>query len=278
MNIPPLSELTPYAETLPSLPEAVRHIITSLEDDNADVDSLTHHINADPAILAKMLSAANSAASGVSQPVCSARQAFLLLGVKRVTHIVLASALFNRFDTSRQDFDTRHLWRHTMGVAVCARTLAEHTNVNPELAFSAGLLHDIGQLLMFHACPAAYLAALDLRDRTNMAITDAERTIFSYDHAAAGQLLADYWQLPHSISDAIAAHHDPDPIGSDIGDLTHVSEVLSHALDLGNHPDNHVPPLSDRACANLGISWNKTASYFAEIEARYTGICTALCL
>lgn len=277
MTPPPLTELVSHAEALPSLPEVVNHLMRSLGDENADVDTLAQHINSDPAIVARLLAAANSAASGLSTRIYSAKQAFLVLGADRVTHIILASALSYRYDTRSSGFDTRLLWRHSLGTASCAQVLAEEVGVKPDLAFTGGLLHDIGQLLMFVASPPTYVQALDLHHRQDdLSLVAAERSLFGYDHAAAGRALALCWKLPGEVVDAIAAHHDPDELGSEIGNLIHVSEVLSHALDLGEQPDNQVPELSALACANLGLSWPKLTPHFAEIEARYDGLRIAL--
>ena len=277
MTPPPLADLTSHAEALPSLPEVVGHLMRSLKDENADVDTLAHHINSDPAILARLLAAANSAASGLSTRIYSAKQAFLVLGADRVTNIILASALSYRYDTRSSGFDTRLLWRHSLGVASCAQVLAEEVGIDPDLAFTGGLLHDIGQLLMFIASPLNYVQALELHHRRDdLSLIAAERSLFGYDHAAAGRALALCWKLPGEVVDAIAAHHEPDELGSEIGNLIHVGEILSHALDLGEQPDNQVPELSALACASLGLSWPKLAPRFAEIEARYDGLRIAL--
>ncbi len=276
MTPPRLGELASHAEALPSLPEVVNYLIRVLNDETTDVDTVAHHINSDPAIVARLLAAANSAASGLSTRIHSAKQAFLVLGADRVVSIILASALTYRFDIRNSGFDGRMLWRHSLGVATCARVLAEQTGTNPDLAFTGGLLHDIGQLLMYIASPVNYLQALDLRHKNDVPLIMAEREVFGYDHAEAGRTLAHAWKLPDEIADAIAAHHEPDESDSEIGYLTHVSEVLSHALDLGEQPDNRVPDLSDLACANLGLSWPRFSSHFAEIEARYDGIRVAL--
>jgi putative nucleotidyltransferase with HDIG domain len=276
MTPPSLDELASHANALPSLPEVVNDLIRSLSDECADVDTLVHHINSDPVIVARLLSAANAVGSGLSTRIHSAKQAFLVLGIDRISHIILASAFSYRYDTRGSGFDAHLIWRHSLGVATCARVLAEQTGINPEMAFTGGLLHDIGQLLMYTASPANYLHALTLRNTDDVALVDAERSVFGYDHAAAGRTLALTWKLPSEIADAIAAHHEPDELGSEIGDLVHVSEVLSHALDLGEQPGNRVPDLSELACANLGLSWPKLAGHFAEIEARYDGIRSAL--
>lgn len=276
MTPPSLAELSSHAEALPSLLEVVNHLMRSLKDESADVDTLAQHINSDPAIVARLLAAANSVASGLSTRIYSAKQAFMVLGADRVTSIIMASALSYRYDTRSSGFDTRLLWRHSIGVACCAQGLAEEVGIDPDLAFTGGLVHDIGQLLMFVASPLNYVQALDRHHQQDTPLIEAERSLFGYDHAEAGRALARCWKLPSEIVDAIAAHHEPDELCSEIGNLIHVSEVLSHALDLGETPDNHVPALSELACANLGLSWPKLALRFAEIEARYDGLRVAL--
>jgi len=276
MNPPRLDELPSYADTLPSLPEVVNYLIRSLKDDGADVDTIASHINADPAITARLLAAANSVGSGLSSRIHSAKQAFIVLGVDRIVGIILASALIHRFDAGGTGFDARQLWRHSLGVACCARVLAEQSGINPDAAFTAGLLHDIGQLLMYTTSPLDYVQALELRRNEDISIVAAEYAVFGYDHAQAGQALAHTWKLPRDIEEAISAHHAPDESGTEMGNLIHVSEVLSHALDLGEQPNNLVPDLSELACAALGLSWAKFSGHFAEIEARYDGLRLAL--
>ena len=276
MTPPSLKEIAAHSEIIPSLPEVINHLMRSLKDENADIETLAQHINSDPAIVARLLAAANSAASSLSTRIYSAKQAFLVLGADRVVSIILASALTYRYDTHGTGFDARLLWRHSLGVASCARALAEQTGVNPDMAFTGGLLHDIGQILMYVASPPSYLQALELHRRDDLPLIAAEHSVFGYDHAAAGQALATAWKLPLEIGEAIGAHHEPDALGSELGNLVHVSEVLSHALDLGEQENNRVPELSELACAELGLSWPKLAGHFAEIEARYNGIRFAL--
>ncbi|MFT3847995.1 MAG: HDOD domain-containing protein [Propionivibrio sp.] len=276
MSAPRLEDLGPWTAKLPSLPEVVHHLMHSINDESADIDTLAHHINSDPVIVARLLAAANAVGSGLLTHIYSAKQAFLVLGANRVSSIILASVLSHRFDHQGSGFDTRLLWRHSLGVATCAQIVAEECGFNPDMAFTGGLLHDIGQLLMYIASPADYLRVLDLRTTTDAPLLDAERSVFGYSHTEAGKTLAVAWRLPEEIIEAILAHHEPDELGSEIGNLIHVSEVLSHALDLGEQPNNRVAELSDLACASLGLSWPKLSARFAEIEARYDGFSVAL--
>jgi putative nucleotidyltransferase with HDIG domain len=277
MNAPPsLEQLLDHADALPSLPEVVAYLIRALSDDSANLDTLARHINSDPAIVARLLAAANSVSSGLSKRVDSAAQAFLLLGADRIANIVLASSLIYRYDERASGFSAPLFWRHSLGVAICARVLAEETGINSELGFIGGLVHDIGRLLMHTASPGHVLQVLDRRQRDDIQLIVAERAVFGYDHCEAGQMLANAWKLPPDIVDAIAAHHEPDDSDSEICDLVHVSECLCHALDLGEIAINRVPDLSELACARLGLSWPKFASRFAEIEARFDNFRLAL--
>ncbi|MDR0578598.1 MAG: HDOD domain-containing protein [Candidatus Accumulibacter sp.] len=276
MTAPSLNQLPGYADALPSLPEVVGYLIRALRDEKAGLETLARHINSDPAIVGRLLAAANSVASGLSRRVYSVGQAFLLLGADRVVDIILASSLIYRYDAHATGFNASLFWRHSLGIAVCAKALAEQTGANPELAFVSGLLHDIGRLLMYTASPGGVLEALDRRQRDDSPLIAAERAVFGYDHCEAGRVLATAWNLTPEIADAISGHHEPDGFGGEICDLTHIGECLGHALDLGEIRDNRVPGLSDLACAHVGLSWPKFASRFGEIEARFDDFRLAL--
>jgi putative nucleotidyltransferase with HDIG domain len=277
MSAPPaLDQLLEHAEALPSLPEVVAYLIRALRDDNANLEKLAQHINSDPAIAARLLAAANSASAGLSKRVHSTAQAFLLLGADRVIHIILASSLIYRYDEHASGFIAPLFWRHSLGVAICTRAIAEQTGIDTELAFIGGLLHDVGRLLMYTASPGHVHQALDRCQHDDIPLITAEREVFGYDHCQAGRLLASAWKLPPDLTDAIAAHHEPDEFSNEICDLVHIGECLSHALDLGEIAINLVPDLSELACARLGLSWPKFASRFAEIEACFDDFRLAL--
>lgn len=277
MTPPTLDQVLSGASALPTLPEVAHYIITSVDDDTSNADELVALLNTDPAIVARILSVANSSVFGLSSRVDSMREAILVLGLEEIRSITLATAVVDRFDMKSANFDPRMLWRHSIGVATCARIIAEENQFNAEAAFTAGLLHDIGQLLLFAVAPKYFEEVLMRRQRLDEPIIAAERAVFGFDHAVAGGELMKNWRLPADIADGILGHHDPDwgDFG-EMGDLIHVAEVLSHALDLGELPNNRVPDLSNLACARMGIEWPAFSEKFAEIEARYDEILRAL--
>jgi putative nucleotidyltransferase with HDIG domain len=256
---------------LPALPQLVRHILDSLANERVDLDSLGNTIASDPAIAVRLLAAANSGIFG-GQKVSSLRQAMMLLGIGRVKQITLATAIIDRY-RAPMPFDVTYLWRHSVAVAICAQDIARHVGIDAEVAYIAGLLHDIGQLLLFAADPVGYGEVLTQRATLDQPLADIEDRLIGLNHAQVGGELARRWNLPADIVEAIARHHhvgDDSPANA-LADVVHVATVLSHALDLGNYQNNAVPPVSALAVARLGIEWADYADHFPLIEARYDG-------
>lgn len=264
----PLEQLLAQADTLPALPQVVHRILHALSNERADIDSLVGHVSSDPAVVARVLAAANAGAVGAGH-VDSVRQAVLLLGLDRVRAITLATSIIDRFRAASH-YDAQHLWLHSIGVAICSQAIAQHAELDAEMAYATGLLHDIGQLLLYAVLPQQYEVVLRLKRERDICIVDAEQEVLGVDHALVGGALARQWHLPGEIADAIAAHHAGESMPeTEIGDAVHVGEVLSHGLDLGSSSNDLVPDLSELACARLGINWRDYATHFAEIEARF---------
>lgn len=272
-----LEQVLARADALPALPDIVARILEMLGDESASAEALGHHIVSDPAVVARLLAAANAGAVGASGRVDSVRQAIMLLGVGRVREITLATAIIDRF-RAPSPFDAHRLWLHSVGVAVCAQDVARDAGLDADVAYTAGLLHDIGQLLLFVFDPVAYGDTLRLRAERDIDIVEAERECLGVDHAHVGGELARLWKLPEVVADAIATHHvlDDDGPENEMADAVHVGEVLAHALDLGGGIDARVPNLSDLSCARMGIDWRRFAEHFPRIEARFAGARIAL--
>jgi putative nucleotidyltransferase with HDIG domain len=266
-----LEQALEQVNKLPALPQVVLHILESLKDEAVDADSLGEAISNDPAVAGRLLAAANAGAFG-GHPVGTLRQAIIVLGIGRVRQITLATALIDRFKAA-PPFDSHRLWLHSVGVALCAQEIARHAGLDAETAYTGGLLHDIGQLLLFSVNPTFYAATIMHKTKRDLCIIDAERELLGIDHAQVGGALARHWNLPADIALAISAHHcDGDDIpveNAEFADVVHVAEVLAHALDLGGGADSKVPPLSALSCARLGLDWNDFTENFAHIEARF---------
>ncbi len=259
---------------LPALPVVVGEILGALEDEAEPTERLVGRINADPVLVARVLGAANSASQGARQRIGSLLDAITLLGFNRVRQLVLMTALVRQFQPVTPVFDPTAFWRHSFAVAVCSRVLAREVAADEELAFNAGLLHDIGHLFVVVAFPAEFEAILARMQEYDTDIVVAERAVLGLDHGLIGGVLAQHWNLPGAFVEAIEGHHDPDAADNEaFSNIVHVAEILSYALDIGTIPRSVVPALSVRARAHLGLDWPVVAARFGEIEASYRAAC-----
>lgn len=265
-----IEQVLARADALPALPQIVSRILEMLGDDEINVESISTQIVNDPAVVGHILAAANAGALGAGGRVDSVPQAILLLGISRVRDITLATAIIDRFK-SVSPFNAQHLWLHSVGVAICAQDLACTAGLDVNAAYTAGLLHDIGQLLLVVFNPDAYARVLQARGARDTDIVPIERELIGVDHAHVGGELARLWKLPEAVADAIAGHHvsDQNEPENELADVVHIAEVLSHALDLGGSEDSRVPELSNLSCARMDIDWERFGEHFPRIEARF---------
>ena len=255
---------------LPTMPKAVVEIIRCIDDQNAGVDEVVKTISLDIGLTASILKVANAARYSGHGNISNINDALMVVGLQQIRTMVCIVGVKDSFPQIKSlHFDYTNFWRHSVSVAVCARTLARLAGTSPAVGFISGMLHDIGQLVFSMAVPEDFHRAMEYRVSHQCQDFEAEQAVIGMDHSAIGAHLAKKWNLPLVICNAIENHHSPDvPPTQIMADLIHVSEVLSHALELG-YAGHTVPPLSDRALSRLGINFNKLKPYLAQIECEY---------
>jgi putative nucleotidyltransferase with HDIG domain len=231
---------------LPSLPTVVVELLNSFDNPDIDTASLAKKIALDQSLVAKTLRLANSPFYGLAGRVSSINDAIVILGFRAVRSLVTATAIAGTFSRlTGSGFDHTIFWRHSTRVAIAARIIARQIDCNPESAFTAALLHDIGRLLLAFCFPLEYAAALAYRQQHDCPLIDAEREVLGIDHAAAGEQLAQQWHFPQSIRAAIAGHHAPETINAEtLAGVVHIANVLVHSLGLENDSHEMVPPIN----------------------------------
>ncbi|MDD2881845.1 MAG: HDOD domain-containing protein [Rhodoferax sp.] len=262
------------SRSLPGFPVVIAEIIAALDDPDGNFDLLVQAISRDPIISARVLSVANTAAMRGTRDaeVFDIAMATALVGVDRVRHITLISSLNTFVAGASRSGMSSSFWQHSVAVGVSCEELARYivAPVSPAAALVAGLLHDMGQLWLYHFNAQAAQACW--REATALAIgVDVlERKYFGVDHSLIGAWLAESWHLPADIVAAIGGHHQPDAaLGIALVPLVHVAEVLSNALDLADRADNRVTHLSSAACEKLGLVWNDDSrALFGRMESR----------
>jgi putative nucleotidyltransferase with HDIG domain len=251
-----IPEVIGKVRDLPSLPVIVMELLDTIGKEDIDIKTLADKVSRDQALTAKTLRLANSSFYGLQRKVTTIAQAISVLGFQSVRTLITAAAVTGSFAANRQsNFNFPAFWRHSLGTAVCARSLARHAHVNPEYAFMAGLLHDIGRLVLVTCFSEQFDQALAYRDEHDCCLLEAERETLGVDHTMVGGALAEHWKFPSVIQKAVANHHEPDAqeTGS-LAAIVHVADVIAHGLDLSADTSDLVPPLSDAAWNSLGLS------------------------
>ncbi len=195
---------------LPTLPSVYFKVNQLLKDKQASLENVARVIEVDPAMTSSILRLVNSAFYGMRSKSNSISHAIMILGFNAVKNAVVSVAILDTlsFKGRQQNFDIAEFWRHSISVAVLGRQLAEKSRlVVPEDAFMAGLLHDIGKIIMVKYFKDDFAKVMQTMQETKCSFADAEGEVASIDHVQIGAYLARKWQLPENIIEAIAGHH-----------------------------------------------------------------------
>jgi len=242
---------------LPSLPallmEALQHT-----NDRQNLSQLADKISRDPAMVGRILRIANSPFYGMSREIGSLREAVVLLGVNRVRDMLLSACFLNMLPIRGNGFDYPLFWRHSLSVAHCARQLGSHTGIGEDLAFTAGLLHDIGRLAAAYLFPDDYCL---ISQQTLLVSLESERRIFGFDHVEIGGKVARQWNLPQHIQEAIEQHEtQPERNAAiSIGVLIYASNLLVKGAAPGAEDDSAYQNAVDYVLEFLGINFEQAA-------------------
>lgn len=273
-----IDDLIKNLQDLPSLPAVVMELLSSIEQEDVDISVLAKKVSHDQALTAKTLRLANSSLYGLQVKVTTIQQAITFLGFQTTRNLITAAAVTGCFaDGQCPGFDDRAFWRHSIATAACARVLARRTRFNQDYAFTAGLLHDIGRLVLVSSYPELYQQVLDYRSANDSDVLDAERAVLGVDHVVAGAALAEHWNFSDTMRLAITHHHEPEAPGSGfLATIIHVANAIVHALDLACEDGDLVPAVSSVAWTALGLNEEAYLHVFRETELQCEEISTVL--
>jgi len=231
------SEMISTVKNLPPVSQAALRLVGLLDQPTVSNDDVVQVLKYDNVLTAKLLRACNSPYFGFDEPVRSVDQAVLMLGHQQILHIVLTLAFGGAMMTPLPGYavEANELWHHSLITATAAESVANEIsemNIEPSVAFTAGLLHDIGKLVMGQALtPDSQQAIRGLISRGNVSRVDAERQVLGTDHAEVGASLLQSWRLPEDIVEAVAHHHAPVLTPSPrISVVTHIANCVAHLV------------------------------------------------
>ncbi len=261
-------------ETLPPMPQVAMKAQRIASNPDSGIAELARVIETDQAIATQVLKIANSAHYGAMSEVASVQKAGIVLGTKTLLEILTLACSSSLLGDKLMGYelDTGDLWMHSLTVAFCSRIIAQ--KYRPELeevAFSAGLIHDSGKLILDPYIFERKKAFTEFINKNELSFLDAETAVLGFDHAGIASELCVKWQIPDNIADAIKYHHHPAKSQEkDLTYIVHISDIIAMMSGIGIGIDGLLYQADESALACLGISENDINIVICE-AARYTG-------
>jgi len=253
-----LDRLATKVNDLPTLPASVLRVMQMLEDPLCSTADLSAVIAGDPAMAARVLKLANSAYYGFRQKIGNVPQAVTLLGFATLKNALLSVAVFDLFRLSASTgFDMNGLWKHSVATATAAKLVAKHVRFpNSEKAFTAGLLHDIGKIIIARYLPASLATVVRLAESDHLAMHEAEQKTLGLPHPAFGAWVMGRWGLPTSLIEAVEFHHHPTRslYAFDLAGIVYLANILAHRAEIGSGGDTLMRELDPVVPDYFGLS------------------------
>ena len=256
------SDLLAKLQDIPTLPIVAMKVNELINDPNSSGADIAEVMKKDQVLTAKVLRLVNSSYYAIPGGVADVQRALAFLGFNTVAQLVLSLSVFSVFGLSdNPDFPMLEFWKHALGTAVCSESLAKRLKIaKPEEAFTCGLLHDVGKLVLHQIDPARLASIVRETKASNRAFVDVEREWDLPGHSFMGEVIATKWGLPQVIRLAIRYHHfDVSQMGSVLASAKPVIHIVRLANQLcvknhvGNSGDASQGDITPDMLGNLGL-------------------------
>lgn len=256
-----------------SLPTIYLKIEDALNSANCSNHYLVDILSEDTALSARLLRLSNSAMFNFPNKIDSVSQAITIIGTQQLRALILASSVMTIFKDIPEDLlNMEMFWRHSIACAVSARVIASlRRAANVEYFFLAGLLHDIGRLIMFKEVPVEIGEAMQLATKTQQLLFKVEKEVLGFDHAKLGGMLLKDWKLPPQLIESTFYHHNP-RASVDFQDevaVVHVADIIANSLQLGSSGEHLVPTLDNQAWERIGLPDAIITTVLVELQKQY---------
>lgn len=277
MGAPPLDQLlSGMPASLGSYAPVLDEIETALESPQCSLTSVGEAIEKDPDLTARLLRLGNSAFYGFANRLSTISEAVSLIGIQQVQDLILASSIINQFSgVPAQYIDMGSFWRHSLACGTSARILAlERRLPKADKFFVAGLLHDVGRLVLFVQAPDVARQVFELYQSGGILLQEAELRVLGYDHQDIAQALLRRWQYPEMLIQSIGRHHDPNN-GSALRletAVVHFSDYLVNAMQIGCSGERQIPPLKPMTWELLQLDSDALRTLMTSIDQQMQAV------
>ncbi len=254
-----LKDIVVRMNRLPGLPSLYTEIDAALKKDDTDVDDIADIVARDVGVTAKILKLVNSSFFGLPQHVTSLSKAIGMLGMDTVQAMALSACTVEQLCSRTTGLSARQIWEHGFLTANFARTIARQEKMERDLTddtFMAGLMHDIGQMVVAVNLPEKWKNARQLAQKEGLEMHLAEERVLGADHAVIGAYLLGLWGLPEPVVQAVCHHHHPEQ--EDSAELTpaliiSIADAFAHNLDKPGGSETAVAGIDSGMAARLNL-------------------------
>ncbi len=260
-----IQDMAGVLERVPPFPRAAREAIEVLDSEHYEIGKIAPVLESDPALAARVLRVANSPFYGLSGQIAAVRDACIVLGQHTLRNLVMAAAIIEAFkDLPSSGIHYVDMWRHCLHTALIGRKLAGLVGENEDVAYTAGLLHDVGELFMVLLFADQALEIQRRLETGHEPPEQVEQQILGFDHAMLTAAIAEDWRLPEPVVKAIRAHHDVQGDVDRLATLIHIADTFSAAMSAGDEPNALLERLSDAVLERLGLSADQLEALWSD--------------
>ncbi|MGF7057619.1 HDOD domain-containing protein [Brassicibacter mesophilus] len=270
MSIILLNSIMNRINDMPMLPESIETIIRLTEDPDSTVKDLEKEILKDQSLTSQVLKLANSTHYGYSRRISTISEATVLLGFQTIKSIALTTSVNTHLLKELPGYGLKKdmLWQQSLACAIISRLISKKTKIcHPEQAYIAGLLRDIGKVILNCYVTSEFYKIIDKVNDEGSTFIEAEEEILGYNHAQVGANIARKWNFPANLVEAIEYHHSPEAamIDHELVSIVHIADALAMMLGIGLGIDGMQYMLSDFALESISLCKNDIEHIVSEV-------------
>ncbi|MEF2232236.1 MAG: HDOD domain-containing protein [Pseudodesulfovibrio sp.] len=254
---------------LPALPQVFLELQQAIAAPNTSAKDLAAIISQDPSLTAFLLRMVNSAFYSLPVQIDTISRAVTVVGVNQLSTLAVGTSIMSLFeDVPAEVIDVVQFWKHSVCCGLIARRLCRMTRRgDPERAFVAGLLHDIGQLVLLQAAPARATAVLAHARSRDVLLYEEEKTLLGFDHATLGGMLLRKWNFPFVLVASVLEHHHPREKQKEAEPgLVHCAETIATALGVGSSGEYFVQPPDPAIWESLALTPERVDEMIEDLD------------
>ena len=263
-----IDEFIDQIENLPATPQILPELMKLVKDPDVDSERIVKLIMLDPSLTANVLRISNSAFYRGTEAVSNPDEAVMRLGFKQIYNVVIAAAGATALTPAQEGYgiDTGELWKHSVTAGVAAQLIARDLRHDDIDAFTAGLMHDIGKIVLGTALESKYTDILDETRDAQASLVEAETRILGVNHADVGGRLLERWKFPPHLVDAIRFHHDPEAAGESgrLASIVYLGNLVAYFMGNGFGGNAFAFRGREEALTILGVSQEALPQYMMQ--------------